>query len=31
MLEPEASLQVTAPLDVGGTSVLNVTIVIATG
>jgi hypothetical protein len=30
-LEPEAPLQVTTPLDVGGASVLNVTTVVATG
>jgi hypothetical protein len=30
-LEPEAPLQLTAPLDVGGASILNVTTAIATG
>jgi hypothetical protein len=30
-LEPEAPLQVTAPLDVGGASILNVTTALATG
>jgi hypothetical protein len=31
MLEPEAPLQVTTPLDVGRASVLNVTTIVATG